>query len=458
MVCRTPFDREHLMSPATAPTHAAPPRQTEDVPRSAQPDTREPMPGAPPAAGTLRQILDQPGPEGGMENDTQRLLLMLLNEAFRRGVSDIHLDPTGQGYGLRFRTDGVLQDIGSLVQGRGLHLLRSLKSQAGLDPGFEMMPQSGRLDWTYEGTDASVRVATAPGVRGEKMSLRLLLPERSPRALHELGLSDKDHADMLKHIPDVRGMVLVSGPTGSGKTTTLYAMVRELRRTGRSIITLEDPVESILTDVTQIQVSERAGLTFAEGVKCVLRLDPDIIVMGEMRDAPSARAALHAADAGHVCLSTLHARDAAGTITMLRNFGCQDHEIVAALDLVISQRLVRRLCGRCRERAPMSAAEREFILEIGQAAADSNWRAVGCPDCHGTGYKGRIGAFEVHRLRQEDADLVLAHADERTIRAQMRQGGTRSFSDEIMSYVRDGFTSLEEVRRGLGLGFYSERL
>lgn len=445
------------MSTATSTTATAPPRPGDDV-HTAGPEQPAPLPEVLSGAASLREMLEQPRTEDGLENHTQQLLLALLNEAFRRNVSDIHLDPSGQGHALRFRVDGVLQDVGTLDWDRGVHLLRSLKSQAGLEPGFEMMPQSGRLDWTFGGTAASVRVATAPGVRGEKMTLRLLLSERSPMAIHELGLSDKDHGELLRHIPDVRGMVLVSGPTGSGKTTTLYALMRELRLTGRSIITVEDPVEFVLTDVTQIQVGERKGLDFAEGVKCLLRLDPDIIVLGEMRDASSAHAALHAADAGHVCLSTLHARDAAGTITMLRNFGCMDHEIVAALDLLISQRLVRRLCDQCRRPGPLSSAERDFILGIGHAVPDLSWAAVGCAGCHGTGYKGRIGVFEVYRIRQEDADLVLGHADERAIRAAMRQRGTRSFGDEIMGCVRDGLTSIAELRRGLGLGFYSERL
>jgi general secretion pathway protein E len=411
-----------------------------------------------PEGRSLRELLDRSRPADGGAGDTQALLLALLDEAFRSNVSDIHLDPAGQGYDLRFRMDGVLRNVGTIDETRGLHLLRSLKSQAGLDPGFEMMPQSGRVDWTFEGTAASVRLATAPGVRGEKASLRLLPGERQPMPLHELGLSDKDHAELLKHIPDVRGMILVSGPTGSGKTTTLYALIRELRQTGRSIVTLEDPVEFVLQDITQIQINEKQGLDFTEGVKSLLRLDPDIIVMGEMRDASSARAALQASDAGHVCLSTLHARDAAGTITMLRNFGCLDHEIVAALDLIVSQRLVRRLCGKCRRQEPPTSSQRDFIVSIGHPSPDLIWRAVGCAECGGTGHKGRIGVFEVHRMRQEDADLILAHADERAIRALMRRRGVRSLSAEVLSYVKEGLTSLEEVRRGLGLGFFSEPL
>lgn len=250
-------------------------------------------------------------------------------------------------------------------------------------------------------------------------------------------------------------MILVSGPTGSGKTTTLYALMRELRQTGRSIVTIEDPVEFVMEDITQIQINEKQGLDFSEGVRSLLRLDPDIIVMGEMRDAPSARAALHAADTGHVCLSTLHARDAAGTITVLRNLGCLDHEIASAVDLIISQRLVRRLCKRCRKQEPPVPAEADFIASLGQPVPGLIWRAGGCSDCGGSGHKGRIGIFEIHRMRDEDADLILAHADERAIRAHMRHRGAKSLVEQVLSHARDGVTSLDEMRGGLGLGFFS---
>jgi type II secretory ATPase GspE/PulE/Tfp pilus assembly ATPase PilB-like protein len=392
---------------------------------------------------------------GHAGDDTHALLLAMLKDAERKNVSDIHIDPSSRGYDIRFRIDGVLQDIGTLDAGRGLHLLRSFKSQAGLDPGFEMTPQSGRAEFSHEGMTASVRVATAPGVRGEKMTLRLLSEERERVPLHELGLSDKDHAELLTQIADVRGMILVSGPTGSGKTTTLYALMRELRQTGRSIMTIEDPVEFVMEDITQIQLNEKQGLDFSEGVRSLLRLDPDIIVMGEMRDASSARAALHAADTGHVCLSTLHARDAAGTITVLRNFGCLDHEIASSVDLIISQRLVRRLCTRCRKQEPPAPAEAEFIVLLGQPVPSLVWHAGGCAECDGTGHKGRIGIFEIHRIHDDDADLFLGHANERAIRAHMRRRGARSLVDQVLHYVEDGVTSLEEMLGGLGLGFFS---
>ena len=225
----------------------------------------------------------------------------------------------------------------------GLHLVRLFKAHADLDPAFELRPQDGRAALPIASGEVSVRVATGPGVRGEKLALRLLPHALTRPPLDQLGLSVRDYESLSSALHDVRGMILISGPTGSGKTTTLYALVRELARAGRSIVSVEDPVEYVLDGVTQLQVNLRQGLTYAEGVRGLLRLDPDVIMLGEMRDATSARAALDASDSGHVFLSTLHARDAAGTISVLRHFGLADHEIAATVDLLVAQRLVLSL-------------------------------------------------------------------------------------------------------------------
>ena len=196
-------------------------------------------------------------------------------------------------------------------------------------------------------------------------------------------------------------------------------------------------------------------MTFAEGVKGLLRLDPDIIIMGEMRDRASAHAALEAAESGHACLSTLHARDVAGTITVLRNFGYTDHDIASAVDLIVAQRLARRLCERCRREEAPSASEKQILSAWGQQVPPVTWHAAGCEECRGSGYHGRMGIFEVHRMREEDADLVLAHADERTLRQHIKRQGAATLLENLLLKAQEGVTSLSEIQSVRGFGFYS---
>jgi type II secretory ATPase GspE/PulE/Tfp pilus assembly ATPase PilB-like protein len=405
-------------------------------------------------ARLLEAALAQP-PAGDESAHTLALATALLEDAVREQASDIHLDPADDGYEVRFRIDGVLVDTLRLPRERGLHLLRAFKTHADLDPAFTLRPQDGRAALPVGGEEVSVRVATGPGVRGEKLALRLLPHALTRPPLDQLGLSTTDYAALTRALRDVRGMILISGPTGSGKTTTLYALVRELARTGRSIVTIEDPVEYVLEDVTQLQVNDRQGLTYAEGVRGLLRLDPDVLVLGEMRNTASARAALDAADSGHVFLSTLHARDAAGTISVLRHFGLADHEIAASVDLLIAQRLVRRLCPACRRPEPPTAEEARWLQLCGQPVPDNTWRAAGCEKCGGSGYRGRVGVFEIHRLREEDADVILAHADEHTLRRHLRGRGSLSLLEDDLAKVAEGITSIAEFQAVGGMGFFA---
>jgi type II secretory ATPase GspE/PulE/Tfp pilus assembly ATPase PilB-like protein len=295
----------------------------------------------------LRKLMEEPL-AGRTSAQTRALAGAMLEDAVRENASDIHLDPVQGGYQLRLRIDGALVDTVLLQPEQGLHVLRAFKTHAGLDPASSLKPQDGRAEFRVGNRVVVIRVATAPTVLGEKLALRLLPTELARLALDQPGSSPKNYEQLSRAMHDARGMILVSGPTGAGKTTTLYALLNELKDTNRSLVTIEDPVEYVVEGITQIQVNEKQGLTFAEAVKGLLRLDPDLIMMGEMRDAVSARAALDAADSGHVFLSTLHARDVAGTITALRNFGLADHEIGATVDLIVAQRLVRRLCPACR--------------------------------------------------------------------------------------------------------------
>ena len=408
----------------------------------------------PARARRLAEALAQPPADDAGEH-TLALAAALLEDARRENASDIHLDPVADGYEVRFRIDGALVDTLLLPPEPGLHLLRSFKSHADLDPAFALRPQDGRAALPAAGGEVSVRVATGPGVRGEKLALRLLPHALTRPPLDQLGLSAPDYETLTRALHDVRGMILISGPTGSGKTTTLYALVRELERAGRSIVSIEDPVEYVLDGVTQLQVNARQGLTYSEGVKGLLRLDPDVLMVGEMRDAVSARAALDAADSGHVFLSTLHARDAAGTLSVLRHFGLADHEIAATVDLLVAQRLVRRLCRACRRPAPPTPDEAQWLRLCGHPVPDKTWHAAGCPECGGCGYRGRAGIFEIHRLREEDADLILAHADEHTLRRHLRGRGALSLLEDDLQKVAEGITSIAEFQAVGGMGFFA---
>jgi general secretion pathway protein E len=396
-------------------------------------------------------------PAGDEPSQTLTLAAALLEDAVRENVSDIHLDPTEGGYDVRLRIDGVLMDTVRLLRDRGLPLLRAFKTHANLDPAFELRPQDGRTTLPVGNRQVSVRVATGPGVRGEKLALRLLSGSMARIPIDGLGFSSSDYEILTRALHDVRGMILISGPTGSGKTTTLYSLVRELSIAGRSVVTIEDPVEFPMEGITQIQVNSRLGLTYSEGVKGLLRLDPDVLVLGEMRDADSAHAALDAADSGHVFLSTLHARDAAGTISVLRHFGLADHEIAATVDLLVAQRLVRRLCTACRRLEPPTRDETEWLRMCSKPIPEKTWRAGGCEICGGSGYRGRIGVFEVHRLREEDANLIRDHADELILRRHLRGQGALSLLEDDLEKVADGITSLAEFRAIGGMGFFSQR-
>jgi len=396
-------------------------------------------------------------PHGDEASRTSALISVLLEEAVRVGASDLHFDAVAAGYEVRYRVDGSLGEATLLRSEDGVHLVRSLKSRAGLDPGYTLKPLSGRTEFALANRVLSIRVATAPGLSGEKVALRILPPSFTKLSLGELGLSIKDCDQLRGYALDARGMMLVSGPTGAGKTTTVYALLQELKRSNRSVVSIEDPVEYLIPGITQMQVNEKQGLTFAEGIKGILRLDPDVIMMGEMRDRPSADCALDAAESGHVVISTVHARDAAGTLTVLRNFGFTDHEIAATVDLIVAQRLVRRLCPACRDQKPPTEEEETLLRSCGIPLPEHLWHPRGCQQCSGTGYRGRVGVFELYRLNEQDADLILGHIDEHTFRHHLRDHGAAPLFEDVLRKAADGITSLTELRGMGGFSFYVQQ-
>ncbi len=370
----------------------------------------------------------------------------VLRDARRERATDIHLDPQSSGLLIRFRIDGVVHDVALLPHPEAVRLVNQLKTMARLNPMAAFAPEEGRVTCYVDEEELDLRITVAPCLAGDKMAIRLLEPYRVRHRLEELGLHDRDLEHIQEWVDNINGMFLVAGPTGSGKTTTLYALLHVLKVHERNIVTIEDPVEYQIEGVNQIQVDRTHGLDFASGVKSMLRLDPDYMLLGEIRDEASARAAINAAASGRVLMSTLHSRDAVGVVTVLRNFGLRDHEIASELTMVVTQRLVRTLCPHCKEaRAP---AERDvsWLACLGFDAPERVWYPVGCDRCSGIGYLGRTGVFELWRIADEDYDLILRHADEHAIHTSLaRRGHVFLLSDGLVK-LAGGLTSVQELR------------
>jgi general secretion pathway protein E len=379
-------------------------------------------------------------------SDPGELARLVLMDASREGATDLHIEPSSKGWRLRLRVDGVLQESTELPSDLGQRLLQHLKSIAGLDPVTSFLPRDAHLSYALEDRRLDIRMACVPCQSGEKAALRILDPRRIRRRIENLGLVPEE-MELIRHwLGNIAGLCLVAGPTSSGKTTTLYALLHELQLVNRSIVTLEDPVEYQIDGITQIQVDEQRGLTFTEGLKCMLRLDPDYLLLGETRDAVSARIAVEASTSGRVLMSTLHSRDAVGVVTTLRNWGISDAEIASSLQLVVAQRLVRTLCQHCREQDRPSDAIRLWLDAIHIPVPSTAWRAVGCDACHRTGYAGRTGLFEIWPKSEVDYDAILRHADEKALRRQLAQRQLRTLLQSGLLRAQEGVTSLEEIK------------
>jgi type II secretory ATPase GspE/PulE/Tfp pilus assembly ATPase PilB-like protein len=384
-------------------------------------------------------------PSGADEPEVQALADALLRDAVRERASDVHLDPQRDDVALRFRIDGAIVDVADLAPEPARRLLNQFKTLTQIDPVSLFAPQESRFTYTLDGEEVDLRVAFAPCVAGEKLTIRMLDTRQLRHDIRDLGLPESmlDHVEQWLH--NVSGMFLVTGPTGSGKTTTLYALLHELRLLERSIVTLEDPVEYQIDRIAQLQVDEQHDLTFRNGLKAMLRLDPDFLLMGEIRDSESARAAAAAASTGHVLLSTLHSRDPVSAVTTLRNWGLEDHEITASLQVVVSQRLVRKLCPSCRREEAPTPRDRRWLRAIGEAASETVWQAVGCDECRGLGYAGRIGVFEVWRLQDRDLELIADHATERVLRQHLRASDHETLLGDALQKARAGETTVREL-------------
>ena len=387
-----------------------------------------------------------------VDNFVESLGHTLIQEASRENISDIHIDPAlGEHYVLRLRVDGALLDACQMEKPWADRLMNHFKVMAQLDPVPAQAPMEGWVRDAFEQQPLNFRISCAPSISGDKMSIRLFDPSRMRTDLRELGLSDDQSKQIRSWIDDIRGMFLVVGAIGSGKTTTLYALLNELLPRQRSIVTIEDPVEFPVSRLTQIQVSREPDLDFASALKSVARLDPDYVMVGELRDETSAQLALSAASFGKVLLGTLHSRDAAGAVSTLRNYGLKDFEIASALEMVVAQRLVRTLCPHCRIKKAVAEVERNWAHHLEWEIPDELWYPEGCDQCKGIGFNGRSGIFEVWHLDDTSKALLLDGGDEFTIRESITESSMRPLKHAAQKMVASGETSLEEIRTMGGL-------
>ncbi|WP_082163406.1 type II secretion system ATPase GspE [Caballeronia mineralivorans] len=368
-----------------------------------------------------------------------RMINALLTQAAREGASDIHIEPFETSSVVRFRVDGTLRDV--VRPKKALHgaLISRIKIMAQLDIAEKRLPQDGRITLRVGGRPVDVRVSTLPTGHGERAVLRLLEKDAARLNLETLGMASDTLAKFDTLIGRPHGIVLVTGPTGSGKTTTLYAAMSRLETATTNIMTVEDPIEYDLTGIGQTQVNERIGMNFARALRSILRQDPDVIMIGEIRDLETAQIAVQASLTGHLVLATLHTNDAASAVTRLADMGVEPYLLASSLLGILAQRLVRQLCTACK-------ATR---IELGDGA-QAKWHAVGCEKCGRSGYSGRRGVYELLLIDDEIRPLIHRNAADAEILAAGRAQGMRTLREDANRWLASGLTSLEEVLRVTG--------
>ncbi|HWC25234.1 MAG TPA: ATPase, T2SS/T4P/T4SS family [Solirubrobacteraceae bacterium] len=377
---------------------------------------------------------------------TVKLVRSIISQAIEQGASDVHFDPHDGDLRVRYRLDGLMADATTVPRRQAAKVISRIKILSDLDISERRLPQDGRTSLTLDGRRIDIRVTIVPLVAGESAVLRVLDPGIGPLSLGELGMGDRDRVRVEAALRRSHGAILATGPTGSGKSTSLYAAAGVVSTPEKTLMTIEDPVEYRLPDVKQMQVFERAGLSFATGLRAIVRADPDIIMVGEMRDRESAKIAIEAALTGHLVLSTLHTNSAPAAPARLIDMGVEPYLVASALDCVIAQRLARRLCTSCRR--PAAAAGAQPIVE--PAIEGQIYEPVGCTRCRSTGYRGRVGLFEVMTVTDEIRALIVARATAGKIAAVAIEQGMRTLHEDGLEKVRAGETTLAEVARVTG--------
>ncbi len=402
---------------------------------------------------TALQVVD----DSGGTNDTNldeaaedasiiRFVNQVLKDAIDLRASDIHLEPFEDELRIRYRIDGVLQEVPVPAQIKRFQpaIVARVKILSHLNIAEKRLPQDGRIKVRIDAAEVDIRVSIIPMLHGEAVVMRLLRQNSSLKGARELGMGVREFDCLQRVLQLPHGIVLVTGPTGSGKTSTLYTALHEINDTERKIVTIEDPIEYQLKGVNQIQVSEKSGLTFARGLRSILRHDPDVILIGEIRDQETAQIAVQASLTGHLVFSTLHTNDAAGAVTRLVDMGVEPYLVASSLEAVLAQRLVRVLCPHCKA-IDESPTARTYKLRIGIPAAKPVYRSVGCRECRQTGFHGRRAIFEWMDSSNEIRQLVLKNASTDAIRDAACRAGMRTLSEDGRRLVEEGITTIEEI-------------
>ena len=380
-----------------------------------------------------------------------RLVNQIIAQAVEQGASDVHLEPNGREMRVRYRIDGVLVESSTVRRRMVLGVISRVKIMSDLDISERRVPQDGRVGLSIDGREIDLRIVSLPSVHGESIVMRILDKTSIVMTLDKLGMAAGEHERFGRAFRQAHGAVLVTGPTGSGKSTTLYAALGDLNTLDKNIITIEDPVEYQVDGITQVQINPKAGLHFHTGLRSMMRADPDIIMVGEIRDRETAQIAIEAALTGHLVLSTLHTNDAASAITRLVEMGIEPFLVSSAIDCVVAQRLARRLCRYCKQRQIISAdalrasgIRSQFDMEA--------YAPTGCARCVNSGYKGRVGLYEVLTVSDEIRKLALERAAATEIQEVAVRQGMRLLRDDGLEKVRLGLTSIAEVTRVAGTG------
>lgn len=394
---------------------------------------------------------------------TTDVLEIILAGALKVDASDVHLEPQSEIVRLRFRMDGVLSDVALLPQASYKFLLSRIKLISEMKLNVQTRGQDGRFTIKAKATAMEVRVSTLPGPYGENIVLRVLNPEAITVGFDGLGMQPWAKEAMVKELSKPNGMILTTGPTGSGKTTTLYAFIREVHKPGIKIITLEDPIEYHLAGIEQTQIEPVSGYDFAGGLRSILRQDPDVILIGEIRDLETAKTAMHAALTGHLVFSTLHTNNAAGTIPRLLDLGVDPAIMAPAINITMAQRLIRRLCEKCKQEYDATKDERQTVNADVETLPDGVgrpklaeplklWRAAGCQECNNTGYKGRTGVFEIILVDDVIEQMIFKKPSEVDLKKAAKEQGQITMRQDGILKVLAGITDLAEVERVVGVG------
>jgi len=400
------------------------------------------------------QVIEEDGHDGlDLDESAQdasiiRFVNQILVEAIGQRATDVHLEPFDDEFRIRYRIDGVLQDVPVPPRLNRFQpaVVSRIKIISDLDIAEKRLPQDGRIKLRLRGAEVDVRVSIIPMIHGEAVVLRLLRQDSTLRGLDELDMDERELGALRHFLGIPHGIVLVTGPTGSGKTTTLYAALQEINDRDRKIVTIEDPVEYQIKGINQIQVSEKTGLTFARGLRSILRHDPDILLIGEIRDSETAKIAVQASLTGHLVFSTLHTNDAPSAITRLVDMGVEPYLVAASVEGILAQRLVRVLCPNCKR--PVTEDEkREIPDDLWPGNGHTVYAAVGCPECRHTGYLGRHAIFEVMRLNDDIRTILTTSQSASEIRRVASEQGWRSLCGDGWRLVRAGITTVQEVLR-----------